>query len=146
MGKKSCTCQWEPRLLLIMDGTQCQFSLNESGKEQKHSNMEGERGSLGHSISRCVPLLAFEAVSGWWPKWVQKTTPSRANPQIQSVVPTGKLSFLLFSKEADCAVRNIFMVICQCSASEIGPLWFYVLFYGGELACKEGSCCSHTTD
>ena len=38
------------------------------------------------------------------------------------------------------------MVIYQCSVSEIGPHWFYVLFCGGELACKEGSCCSHMTE
>lgn len=38
------------------------------------------------------------------------------------------------------------MVICQCSVSELDPHGFYVLFCGGELACKEGSCCSHMTD
>lgn len=37
------------------------------------------------------------------------------------------------------------MVICQCSVSEIGPLWFYVLFCGGS-TCKEGSCCSRLTE
>lgn len=29
------------------------------------------------------------------------------------------------------------MVICQCSVSEIGPLWFYVLFCGESLLAKK---------
>lgn len=61
-----------------------------------NSNMEGEREVWGIALADVYRFLAFEAVSGVAAKMGAENY-LQGNPQIQSVVPTGKLSFLLFN-------------------------------------------------